>query len=167
MERIKAYIKPDIINEIIGCRVGTYVTGSFIIGGATAKSDIDIVIPTDKPLYDYVLARLAVCYGGSFVASDYSNDRKLGIPGLTTINILQLQPLDYAAFMFATDTMRCAPVVEDRNARHRCFEELCHAYKSFINPGCVTVAEMYKVFDRHDSVGFMAEHIDWGNFYAR
>lgn len=165
--KLKAKTKPDIIKPIIEERIGAYVTGSFIIGGANIVSDIDIVIPIDNAICDSVLEQLSKRYCGSMEYSLYNNGRKLIMPGLTTINILQLHPLDYAAFMFATKTMLCAPVIEDRNARHRCFEELCHAYKSFINPKCVTIDEMHKVIDRNLDAVYMANKIDWEDFYAR
>lgn len=164
MSKIKAFVKPDIIKSIIGTRIGTYVTGSFIVGGATSASDIDIVIPIDNWIE---LDHIGNLYGGNVKYSEYNNGRKLEIPGLTTINILQLHPLEYAAFMFATETMCCAPIIEDRNARHRCFEELCHAYKSFINPKCVTFEAMYKVIDRNLDAPYMANKINWEDFYAR
>lgn len=167
MSKLKAVVKPYIIKSIVDLRIGTYVTGSFIIGGATPESDIDIVLPIINGSSCVVLDRMANLHGGEVKYSDYNNGRKLCIPGLTTINILQLHPLEYAAFMFATKTMCCAPVVEDRNARHRCFEELCHAYKSFINPKCVTIDEMYKVIDRNLDAPYMASRIDWEEFYAR
>lgn len=119
--KIKAYVKPDIIKPIIEKRIGAYVTGSFIVGGATSYSDVDIVIPIDNSVGCRQLEQMVRRYGGSIEYSLYNNGRKLIMPGLTTINILQLQPMDYAAFMFATETMLCAPIVEDRNARHRCF----------------------------------------------
>lgn len=165
--KIRAHIRQDVIQSIIGKRIGTYVTGSFIIGGATIVSDIDIVIPIDSSIDTSELGQLARRYRGNVEDSLYNNGRKLIMPGLTTINILQLHPMDYAAFMFATETMLCAPIVEDRNARHRCFEELCHAYKSFINPKCVTVDEMHKVINRNLDVMYMADKIDWEDFYAR
>lgn len=165
--KLRAYIKSEIIKPIIDKRIGTYVTGSFIVGGATISSDIDIVIPIDNPVDSRELEQTVRHYGGSIGYSSYNNGRKLLIPGLTTINILQLHPLEYAAFMFATETMLCAPIVEDRNARHRCFEELCHAYKSFINPKCVTIDEMHKVIDRNLDAAYMADKIDWEDFYAR
>ena len=165
--KLRAYIKPEIIKPIIDKRIGAYVTGSFIVGGATISSDIDIVIPIDNPVDSRELEQMVRRYGGSIEYSSYNNGRKLIIPGLTIINILQLHPLEYAAFMFATETMLCAPIVEDRNARHRCFEELCHAYKSFINPKCVTIEEMYKVIGRNLDAVYMADKIDWEDFYAR
>lgn len=167
MLKLKPDIEPDIIKAIVGTRIGSYVTGSFIVGGATPASDIDIVLPISNGISLIVLERIANMHGGEVKYSDYNNGRKLCIPGLTTINILQLHPLDYAAFMFATETMCCVPIVEDRNTRHRCFEELCHAYKSFINPKCVTLDEMHKVIDRNLDAEFMAHKIDWENFYAR
>lgn len=167
MSKVRGYVKPDIIKAVIDKRPGSYVTGSFIVGGATPTSDIDIVIPIDNGIGLVVLDRIANQYGGDVKYSDYNNGRKLCIPGLTTINILQLHPMDYAAFMFATKTMCGAPVVEGRNARHRCFEELCHAYKSFINPMCVTLDEMHKVIDRNLGAPYMADKIDWEDFYAR
>lgn len=165
--KIRAHISQDVIQTIIGKRIGTYVTGSFIIGGATIASDIDIVIPIDYSIITRDLDLLARRYCGNVEYSLYNNGRKLILSGLTTINILQLHPMDYAAFMFATETMLCAPIVEDRNARHRCFEELCHAYKSFINPKCVTIDEMHKVIDRNLDAVYMADKIDWEDFYAR
>lgn len=167
MLKLKAFVKPEIINSLIDKRIGAYVTGSFIIGGATIESDIDIVIPIDNGIAPITLDRMANLNGGQVRYSNYNNGRKLYIPGLTPINILQLHPLEYAAFMFATETMCCAPIVEDRNARHRCFEELCHAYKSFINPKCVTIDEMHKVIDRNLDAPYMANKIDWEAFYAR
>lgn len=165
--KLRAYIEPKIIKPIIDKRIGAYVTGSFIVGGATIASDIDIAIPIDNPVDSRELEQMVRRYGGSIEYSSYNNGRKLIIPGLTTINILQLHPLEYAAFMFATETMLCAPIIEDRNARHRCFEELCHAYKSFINPKCVTIDEMHKVIDRNLDAIYMADKIDWEDFYAR
>lgn len=167
MSSLKAFVKPDIIKSIVDTRIGTYVTGSFIIGGATPVSDIDIVLPIDNGITLAALDRIANQHGGEVKYSDYNNGRKLVIPGLTTINILQLHPMDYAAFLFATKTMLRVPIVEDRNARHRCFEELCHAYKSFINPKCVTIDEMHKVISCNIDSVFMANRIDWKCFYAR
>lgn len=165
--KVKAEVKPDIIKPIIDKRIGAYVTGSFIVGGANVESDIDIVIPIDNPVDSRELEQMVRRYCSSIEYSTYNNGRKLIMPGLTTISILQLHPLEYAAFMFATETMLRAPVVEDRNARHRCFEELCHAYKSFINPKCVTIEEMHKVIDRNIDAMYMAHKIDWEDFYAR
>lgn len=165
--RIRAHIRQDVIQPIVGKRTGAYVTGSFIIGGATIASDIDIVIPIDYSISCSYLNQLGRRYCGNVEYSLYDNGRKLIMPGLTIINILQLHPLDYAAFMFATETMLCAPIVEERNARHRCFEELCHAYKSFINPKCVTIEEMHKVINRNLDAPYMANKIDWEDFYAR
>lgn len=166
-EPIEADTIPDVIEPIVDKRIGTYVTGSFIVGGATRKSDIDIVIPIDNAIPVVVLDQIANSFGGTVGHSEYNNGLKLKIPGATTINILQLHPLDYAAFMFATGAMARAPIVTDRTTRHRCFEELCHAYKSFINPRCVTIAEMHKVMERNLDVPYMAHKIDWRKFYAR
>lgn len=164
---LKATVQLDVIRQLISGRVGSYVTGSYIIGGTSVASDIDIVLPIDQGVNDSWLSQITKRFGGEVIDSDYNNGRKLRIPGTTTINILQLHPADYAAFMFATDTMLRNPIVTDRNARRRCFEELCHAYKSFINPGCVSVDEMYKVYDRHKVAPYMANNIDWENFCAR
>ena len=112
---IKAIVEPAIIKQIIDKRIGAYVTGSFIIGGATIESDIDIVLPIDNGIPSAQLERTANIHGGSLKLSEYNNGRKLLIPGLTTINILQLHPMDYAAFMFATETMLVSPIVEVHN----------------------------------------------------
>lgn len=165
---LKAEIAPDVLKLLINnAPLGAYVTGSFVIGGATSISDIDIVMPIDKCIDDRQLIRITAPTGRRLEYSCYNNGRKLYIPGCTTINILTLHPLDYAAFRFATDTMRRNPVIADRNTRHRCFEELCHAYKSFINPECVSIVEMYKVISRYEDDEYMVNRIDWENFYAR
>lgn len=164
---LKANIAPGLLKTLIpSLPLGSYVTGSFIIGGATFGSDIDIVVPITEIISNASLNELAGSCG-TVEYSLYNNGRKVRIVGCTTINILQLHPLEYAAFLFATDTMRRSPIVTDRNARHRCFEELCHAYKSFINPTCVTIDAMTTVYTSHANASYMANLIDWEHFYAR
>lgn len=148
---------------------GSYVTGSAIIGNFGIESDIDIVVPIDTcAANDTWLYEYAKSISGAVIQpSTYNNGLKLIIPGYHTINILRLHPLDYCAFMFATDTLRRSPIITDRNARHRAFEELCHTFKSFIGPDCVTIDASHKCADDNWDAPFMLRNINWETFEAR
>ena len=163
-------MKPRVNLAAINCLnpYGSYVTGSAIIGNFDIESDIDIVIPIDVCVAnDNWLREYARSINASVELSSYNNGLKLIMPGYHTINILRLHPLDYCAFMFATDTLRRAPIITNRNARHRAFEELCHTFKSFIGPDCVTIAALHKcAYDNRDAP-FMQRNINWETFEAR
>lgn len=163
-------MKPNVnLSVMQGLRpFGSYITGSAIIGSFGFESDIDIVIPIDVcQAGDGWLREYARAVGVDISSSSYNNGLKLIIPGYQTINILRLHPLDYCAFMFATDTLRRAPIITSRNARHRAFEELCHTFKSFIGPDCVTIAALHKCADDNRNAPFMMRNINWQTFNAR
>jgi hypothetical protein len=129
---------------------GSYITGSFAVGGERAASDVDIVIPLDVdvgPLVDDIAKTLYY----SKVPSDYNKGFKLlrqgrGVP----INILQLHPLDYCAWLFATNTMASQAPIKDKNLRHRSFEAFVLAFKmSNISGLEYTIDGAYNYFEAH------------------
>lgn len=163
---MKPSVNPDAMQGLSS--FGSYVTGSAIIGNFGIESDIDIVVPSDVcQASDEWLREYARTVNAFVQPSSYNNDLKLIIPGYQTINILRLHPLDYCAFMFATDTLMRAPIITSRNARHRAFEELCHTFKSFIGPDCVSIAALYKCADDNRDAPFMLRNINWETFNAR
>lgn len=163
-------MKPLINSSLMDtlCWDISFVTGSTIIGGFTVGSDLDIVVPidtisaTDQWLNEFVLVKQ-----GTMERSSYNNGVKLHFSNNISVNVLRLHPLDYCAFMFATDTLMREPIINNRNVRHRAFEELCHAFKSFIGPHYVTLDKMHSYAHAHDDAPFMTKNIDWENFYAR
>lgn len=108
---------------------GSFITGSYAIGGETSESDIDVVIPIQTNVDD-VVARNVFKYGMVKRRSSYNNGVKLIRQGwCVTINIVSLHPFDYCAWLFATNTMAGMQPVLDKVTRHRVFEMFCLAYK--------------------------------------
>lgn len=129
---------------------GSYITGSFAVGGERPASDVDIVVPLGfnvDPLVDDIVKILHY----SKVPSDYNKGFKLLRQGLgIPINILQLHPLDYCAWLFATNTMASQAPIQDKNLRHRSFEAFVLAFKmSNISGREYTIDGAYNYFEAH------------------
>ena len=138
-----------IVDALLG-QFGSFITGSYAIGGDTTESDIDVVLPIDNPS-DYLIDSLRIRYALNVEPSNYNNGVKLAAPGrLVPVNIIRLHPFDYCAWLFATNTMAGLPPVLDKTTRHRAFEALCLAYK-LASPGSETLTTdgAYKYFESH------------------
>lgn len=139
-----------IVDELL-CRFGSFITGSYAIGGDTIGSDIDVVLPIEYSPSDYLINSLRIRYNLNVEPSNYNNGVKLIAPGrLIPINIVRLHPFEYCAWLFATNTMAELPPVLDKATRHRAFEALCLAYKlASPNSETVTIEGARKYFDSH------------------
>lgn len=138
-----------IVDELLS-RFGSFITGSYAIGGATDESDIDVVLPIDNPSDD-LIASLCIRYRLRRESSLYNNGVKFTAPGrLVPVNIVRLHPFEYCAWLFATNTMAGLPPVIDKTTRHRAFEALALAYK-LASPysETLTIVGAQKYFDRH------------------
>lgn len=138
-----------IVDELLG-QFGSFITGSYAIGGNTIESDIDVVLPIDNPS-DYFIDSLRIRYNLRVEPSNYNNGVKLIARGrLVTINIVRLHPFEYCAWLFATNTMAGLPPVTDKTTRHRAFEALVLAYKlASPNSETLTLEGAHKYFDSH------------------
>lgn len=129
---------------------GSYITGSFAVGGERDTSDVDIVVPLDRPV-DPIIGDIAEILHFTKVPSDYNKGFKLLRQGLgVPINVLQLHPLDYCAWLFATNTMASQAPIQDKNLRHRSFEAFTLAFKmSNISGSEYTIDGAYNYFMAH------------------
>ena len=129
---------------------GSFITGSYAIGGESVESDIDVVIPIQNNADD-LIARNVFKYGLTKEPSNYNNGVKLVRRGrCVPINIVRLHPFEYCAWLFATNTMAELPPVLDKATRHRAFEALGLAYKlASPNSETVTIEGARKYFDSH------------------
>lgn len=138
-----------IVDELLG-QFGSFITGSYAIGGDTIESDIDVVLPIDNPS-DYLIDSLRIRYNLRVEPSNYNNGVKMMAPGrLVPVNIVRLHPFEYCAWLFATNTMAELPPVLDKTTRHRAFEALGLAYKlASPNSETLTIEGAHKYFDSH------------------
>ena len=129
---------------------GSYITGSLAVGGERTASDVDIVVPIDRCV-EPVVADIVKIYHYSKAPSDYNKGLKLLRQGFSVpINILQLHPLDYCAWLFATNTMASQAPIQDKNLRHRSFEAFVLAFKiSNITGAEYTIGGAYNYFAAH------------------
>lgn len=129
---------------------GSYITGSLAVGGERDNSDIDIVVPLDFHV-GTVVDDIVNILKYSKVPSEYNKGLKLLRQGLgAPINILQLHPLDYCAWLFATNTMASQAPIQDKNLRHRSFEAFVLAFKmSNISGREYTIDGAYNYFEAH------------------
>lgn len=146
-DRLKA--SQPIVDELLG-QFGSFITGSYAIGGDTIGSDIDVVLPIDNPS-DYLIDSLRIRYNLNVEPSNYNNGVKLTAPGrIVPVNIVRLHPFEYCAWLFATNTMAGLPPVLDKTTRHRAFEALGLAYKlASPNSETITIEGAHKYFDTH------------------
>lgn len=138
-----------IVDKLVN-QFGSFITGSYAIGGATIESDIDVVLPIDNPSDD-LIDSLRIRYNLQVNPSNYNNGVKLTAPGRSVpVNIVRLHPFEYCAWLFATNTMAGLPPVLDKTTRHRAFEALALGYKlASPNSETITVESAYKYFDSH------------------
>lgn len=129
---------------------GSYITGSFAVGGERDTSDIDIVVPLSYSL-NITIDEIVNILHFTKVPSDYNKGFKLLRQGLgVPINVLQLHPLDYCAWLFATNTMASQAPIQDKNIRHRSFEAFTLAFKmSNISGSEYTIDSAYNYFMAH------------------
>lgn len=141
---------------------GSFITGSYAIGGETIESDIDIVIPIDFDNADDWIARNVFKYDLIREPSNYNNGVKLIRQGwCVPINIVRLHPFEYCAWLFATNTMAGMQPVTDKVIRHRAFEMFCLAYKlASGNSETLTVDGACSYYDSHKPSITMKHIID-------
>lgn len=149
-----------IVDELLEV-YGSFITGSYAIGGETLESDIDVVIPIQIGCDD-VVARNVFKYGMTKQPSSYNNGVKLVRQGwCVPINIVRLHPFDYCAWLFATNTMAGMSPVLDKVTRHRVFEMFCLAYKlASGNSETITVDGACSYYDSHKPSVTMKTIID-------
>ncbi|WP_407448660.1 nucleotidyltransferase domain-containing protein [Fibrobacter sp.] len=135
---------------------GSFITGSYAIGGETFGSDIDVVIPIHIDPGD-LIARDMFKYGLAKEPSNYNNGVKVFRRGwCVPINIVRLHPFEYCAWLFATNTMAGMPPIIDKVTRHRVFEMFCLAYKlASGNSETLTIDGACAYYDRHKPTATM------------
>lgn len=138
-----------LVDELLD-QFGSFITGSYAIGGDTIRSDIDVVLPIDN-LSNNLIGSLRIKYRLNVEPSNHNNGVKLMAPGrLVPVNIIMLHPFEYCAWLFATNTMAGLPPVLDKTTRHRAFEALVFAYKlASPDSETLTPAGADKYFDSH------------------
>ena len=102
---------------------GGFMTGSAIIGGFRNTSDIDIAFPVNSAeAVDNILQKNHKDLGFTMKYSDYNRGYKLEQLGSVTLNVVELHPYDYCAWLFATNFLKKQHVILDKCTRHRAFE---------------------------------------------
>lgn len=149
-----------IVDDLLALH-GSFITGSYAIGGETTESDIDVVIPICHDA-DAVIARNVFKYGLGKEPSCYNNGIKIFRAGwCVPVNIVQLHPFEYCAWLFATNTMAGLPPITDKTTRHRAFETFVLGYK-LANPNSETLtidgASLY--YDAHKPSTTMKTIVD-------
>ena len=147
---------------------GSFITGSYAIGGESVESDIDVVIPIQNNADD-LIARDVFKYGLKKEPSNYNNGVKLIRQGrCVPINIVRLHPFEYCAWLFATNTMAGMRPVTDKVIRHRVFEMFCLAYKLAAgNSETITIDGACSYYDSHRPSITMKHIIDISNTKER
>lgn len=110
---------------------GAYITGSVALGCAELDSDLDIAVPINCRKRIVTTLKQG---GYSIEESLYNNGFKVSGDGyLYAINVIPLHPLDWNAWLWATQTLALKDLTAyDRNGRHRLFEFAVLAYKTLI-----------------------------------
>lgn len=149
-----------IVNDLLAMH-GSFITGSYAIGGETVESDIDVVIPIHRNVND-MIARDVFKYGLKKEPSNYNNGVKIFRAGwCVPVNIVRLHPFEYCAWLFATNTMAELPPITDKVTRHRAFETFVLAYK-LANPNSetLTVDDACLYYDAHKPSTTMKTIVD-------
>lgn len=107
-----------------------YITGSVALGCATPTSDLDIVVPIN--FRERIVTALKL-HGYIIAESHYNSGVKFADDCGRIINVVPLHPLDWHAWLWATQILAVKDMtVLDRNNRHRMFEFAVLAYKTLI-----------------------------------